>query len=125
MTSGSPEKRDKQGQSWNGWVNKSSRRVQFVALRPKVVRVWFFDPILRELAGSTLGLDDNTLAVTALDASAEFQDEAGRARWRGMPWLSRRRLQKNTLIGQLMYGHDPLRRKGSNSVDLDDRICFR
>jgi hypothetical protein len=77
-----------------------SRRVQFVALRPKVVPVWFFDPILRELTGSALCSNYNTLAVAAAHPGAEFQDEAaGWARRRGAPWLSSRRLQKDTPIG--------------------------
>src|SRR5271169_1989535 len=59
----------------------ASRRVQFVALGPKVLPVWFFDPILGELAGRALGCNDNTLAVTASHVRAEFQEEAiGRAR---------------------------------------------
>ena len=59
----------------------ASRRVQFAALGPKILPVWFFDPILGELAGRALGRNDNTLAVTASHVRAEFQEEAiGRAR---------------------------------------------
>jgi len=62
-------------------LHGASRRVQFVALGPKVFPVWFFDSILGELAGRTLGSDDNALAVTASHVRAEFQEEAiGRAR---------------------------------------------
>src|SRR5260370_12200344 len=83
-------------------------RLQFVALRPKVVAVWFFDALLCELARRALGFDDNALAGTATHAAAEFQNEAaGRPRPRGMPWLSIRRLQTNAPIGPPIHGNPP------------------
>src|SRR5260370_25577504 len=101
-------------------------RFQFVALRPKVVAVWFFDAVLCELARRELGFDDNDLAGTATHAVAEFQNEAaGRTRPRGMTWLSSRRLQKYALIGQPIDRHDPLRRERPNAMDLEDRVSLR
>ncbi len=95
-------------------------------LRPEVVPVWFLDSILCELARSALGFDDNAFAGTATHAVAEFQNEAARrARRRGMTWLRGRRLQKYALIGQPIDGHHPVRRKGPNAVDLEDRVRFR
>jgi hypothetical protein len=100
-----------------------SRRVQFIALRPKAFPIWLFDPVLRELAWGTLGSHDYTLTVAAAHGSAQFQDEATIwTRWRGTPWVARRSLQQDSLIRKLVHGHDPLCRKGPDSMHLDNRV---
>src|SRR6202521_1687142 len=105
---------------------QSSWHAQFIALRPKTLPILLFDSILRELAGSALRRDHNTLAVRAANPSAKFQGEAvGRTRRRRTPRLRSRRLQQPALIRKLIHRHHPSRRKRPDSVDLEDRLRFR